>query len=90
MRGRSPVTIFLEFSNYAVSVLESGDQLDVIYTDIRKVFDRLNHAILLQKLHNILYMYSSLLNWIQTYLHKRKQYIRISGWESLTFWSTSG
>ena len=43
------VLCLFEFFNYSISVLESGEQLDVIYTDIRKVFDRLNHSILLKK-----------------------------------------
>ena len=44
--GRSTVTNLLEFTNHATSVLESGDQLDVMYTDIRKAFDWLHQCIL--------------------------------------------
>ena len=47
MSGRSTVTNLLEFSNYSISVLESDEPQDVIHTDIRKTFDRLNHSILL-------------------------------------------
>ena len=89
MKGRSTVTNLLEFSNYAISVIEGGDQLDVVYTDIRKAFDRLRHSILLQKLYDI-GIHSSLLNWIRTYLHSRYQYVRILGCESQSFIVKSG
>ena len=89
MSGRSTVTNLLEFSNCAISVLESGEQLDVVYTDIRKAFDRLNHSILLKKLNSI-GVYASLLSWIRSYLQNRSQYARIFGWESHTFTVHSG
>ena len=89
MSGRSTVTKLLEFSNYSISVLESGEQLNVIYTDIRKAFDMLNHSILLKKLYGI-GVHSFMLSWIATYLRNRNQYVKISGWESLTFAVHSG
>ena len=79
----------VSFLIYAISVFESGEQLDAIYTDIRKAFDRLHQSILLRKL-NDLGVYSSLLNWIKTYFYKRSQYVRISGWDSHIFIVQSG
>lgn len=76
MKGRSTSTNLVEFSNYAIVTIEDGSQLDVIYTDFQKAFDRLLHSKLLSKL-NKFGVHSSLLNWISTYLFERKQCVKI-------------
>lgn len=35
-QGRSGLTNYMEFTNNAVNVIESGAQADVVYTGIRK------------------------------------------------------
>ena len=49
MKSRSTSTNLLEFVNFTIGVIEEGDQVDVIYTDICKAFDRLLHSVLLKK-----------------------------------------
>lgn len=39
--------------SYATKVMESKHQLDVIYTDFQKAFDRAKHSILLYKLKKL-------------------------------------
>ena len=53
-------------------------QIDVIYTDIDKAFDTVNHSLLLNKLQH-LGIHSALLAWIQSYLSDRKQFVKLSG-----------
>jgi hypothetical protein len=44
--GRSTVTSLVEFSNFVLSKMEDGLQVDAVYTDFSKVFDRVNHGLL--------------------------------------------
>lgn len=50
MMGRSnSINLFL-YHDYLNSAIENGSQVDAIYTDFRKAFDSVDHAILLSKL----------------------------------------
>ncbi|CAG9120906.1 unnamed protein product [Plutella xylostella] len=57
--------------------MERGGQVDVIYTDFEKAFDRVDHAILLQKLQQ-LGIHGDLLRWVKSYLSNRSQAVRYS------------
>lgn len=70
-------------------MVESGGQVDVIYTDFSKAFDRVCHSYLINKLSRI-GIHSTLLNWIESYLRGRKQYVDLSGWRSRQFDVPSG
>lgn len=43
IKGRSTSTNLLEFTHKAITTIEKGYQMDAIYTDIAKAFDRVNH-----------------------------------------------
>lgn len=87
--GRSTTTNLLEFSNIAIGVLESGAQVDVVYTDFSKAFDRVHHKFLVAKLSELGF-HSSILQWLQSYLIGRYQYIKINGFNSSSFKVHSG
>ena len=53
MKSRSTCTNLLEFVNFSVGKIEEGNQVDVIYNDISKAFDKLLHSVLVRKLHRI-------------------------------------
>ena len=89
MPGRSTTTNLVEFVNGAVRAVESGDQVDVVYTDVRKAFDRVSHRHLVSKLREM-GIHSSLLQWISSYLQGRTQYVKIDGWKSRSFEAKSG
>ena len=89
MKGRLTCTNLLEFVNFSIGKIEEGDQVDVIYTDISKAFDRLLHSVLVRKLHRI-GVHSAMLSWIQSYLSDREQFVRVSGWISDSIKVTSG
>lgn len=89
VKGRSTTTNLLEFVNAANSTLSDGLQIDAIYTDFSKAFDKVNHAVLLNKLNKI-GIHSSLLNWISSYLQGRYQYVKLSDCISELFLVTSG
>jgi hypothetical protein len=89
LKGRSTSTNLVEFANHAISVVESRSQLDAIYTDIRKAFDRVRHNVLLKKL-NGMGLHSDMLGWLESYLRDRRQYVKVLGWKSRSFSVGSG
>ena len=61
--------------------LDDGLQVDVVFLDFAKAFDRGSHEILLQKLCNF-GISSTLLNWCKDYLTNREQRVVIEGQSS--------
>ena len=47
-KGRSTATNLGIFQNYLFDGVESGFQVDVIYTDLTKAFDRVYHSLLIE------------------------------------------
>lgn len=76
-RGRSTVSNLVEFAKRATEVIESNAQLDVIYTDFSKAFDSINHFIVLQKLKSF-GINDNLINWLESYLTGRVQFVAIN------------
>ena len=75
-KNRSTATNLAVFQDYLVNSVENGKQVDVIYTDLTKAFDRVSHSLLIGKL-SALGITGSYLQWISSYLHDRKQCVRI-------------
>lgn len=78
---RSTITNLLNFTNFVSEALESKKQVDVVYTDFTKAFDRVNHDVLLLKLHNLGFTYQSLA-LVTSYLSSRYQFVDYQGFES--------
>jgi len=51
--------------------LESGGQIDAVYTDFEKAFDKVPHKRLLSKLHSC-EISDSMINWMKDFLAARK------------------
>lgn len=89
MQGRSTTTNLFCITQYISESVDSGGQVDVIYTDFSKAFDRLDHSILLFKLKQ--YGFSDkLADLFTSYLHCRRQYVEYRGFRSDEFIATSG
>lgn len=71
-RGKSTASNLVEFTNFCTSNLEQGKQVDCIYTDFSKAFDRLNHQLLLYKL-KLLGFPPLFVGWLSSYLSNRSQ-----------------
>lgn len=71
-KGYSTITNLLEFTSLVNRGFLNKKQTDVVYTDFSKAFDKVNHLLLIKKLHLMGFSRNSL-NWIQSYLTNRKQ-----------------
>ena len=69
--------------------LECGGQIDAVYTDFEKAFDKVPHKRLLSKLHSY-EISDSIINWIKDFLASRKYRVKVNG--SYSSWAevTSG
>ncbi|CAB4017279.1 Hypothetical predicted protein, partial [Paramuricea clavata] len=82
MKGRSTVTQLVEVYDDIVNSVASGKEVDVLYLDLAKAFDKVPHNLLLLKLqlHGIT---DPLLLWMQSYLSDRKQRVVLMSWRVL-------
>lgn len=76
MSARSCTTNTVDFSSYIIRSLDAGAQVDALFTDMTKAFDRVSHTRLIRKLANI-GLGASTLRWIWSYLRNRRQRVRI-------------
>lgn len=89
VENRSTTTNLCCFSQFATEILDQRGQVDVIYTDFSKAFDRVDHGILLTKLHSAGFSIP-LLSLIKSYLTERNLFVSYSGYKSTSFNPTSG
>lgn len=69
--------------------MDNMTQVDAMYTDFCKAFDKVNHYILIKKLI-VVGIHGCLLRWIISYIRKRSQAVSINGFLSKFFNATSG
>ena len=89
IRNRSTSLQLLQIMDKWTEYLEYGGQVDVIYSDFEKAFDKIPHKRLISKL--ISYGFNTtLINWIQDFLKSRKFRVRVNSSFSLWDAVTSG
>ncbi|KAI1524765.1 reverse transcriptase, partial [Pyrenophora tritici-repentis] len=89
MKSRSTASNLTEFVYYAQRGINSGAQVDVLYTDFSKAFDRVNHKRLILKLRSF-NLPDNLLAWLESYLSNRTQFVKYGASESNEFIVSSG
>lgn len=81
LSGRSTVSNLVAFTEDVTSGMQSGGQVDAVYTDYTKAFDRIDHIILLNKLHSA-GIHGDLLRWFGSYVEQRSQTVVLNGFSS--------
>lgn len=89
IKGRSLETNLISFLDDLYEGIECRSQIDVVYTDFKKAFDKVNHSVLLRRLAEV-GVCGSLFRWAKSYILKRSQFVCINGQKSRQFFSTSG
>lgn len=88
-KGRSTATNLMAFSEFLHRHLDDHGQVDVVYTDFEKAFDKVSHSVLFQKLRNA-GIHGNLLRWIISYILNRTQIVKIGSSMSKNIFVTSG
>jgi hypothetical protein len=86
---RSTETNLCELMHRVTTAMHEGHQVDVIYTDYSKAFDKISHPLLLSRLNEV-GIHGDLLRWLQSYLRDRSQAVTIKGFCSSFVPVTSG
>lgn len=89
MGGRSTTIQLMKLLDEWTEAIDRGEEVDVIYTDFEKAFDRVPHNKLIEKL--IGYGVNvNLIEWIKEFLKDRTSSVRVNGSLSDCFDVTSG
>ncbi|CAH2216375.1 jg3180 [Pararge aegeria aegeria] len=85
----STVSNLTEYTTQIIDNIDKGYQVDAIYMDVSKAFDRVDHMILISKLYDA-GIQGTLLSWLSSYLSCRQQKVVVCGYESDPFRVPSG
>ena len=80
-KNNSTVYALIEITEMIRKTIDSRKYGCGIFIDLRKAFDTVNHEILLMKMENY-GIRGNMLNWFQSYLSNRKQYVNINNMSS--------
>ena len=76
-RNRSCLSQLLEHHDEVLKMMEQGENIDVIYADFAKAYDKIDHFKMLEKMKNLFGIGGKIGNWIKNFLHNRKQKVLI-------------
>ncbi|XP_022175090.1 uncharacterized protein LOC111037044 [Myzus persicae] len=74
--GRSTTNCDAIFTSYVIDAFSNRSQVDVIYTDFAKAFDRVSHKALLEVLRTTGFG-EPLISWFESYVTGRKKFPKI-------------
>ena len=77
--GRSTDTNLCCFTQFVSDSIDRGFQVDVIYTDFSRAFDRMSHSGLLLRLERLGFCESAM-SVMRSYLHNRHSYVFFNGY----------
>lgn len=79
---RSTSTNLMSYVEKLLSYMGTGAEIDAIYNDLSKAFDRVDHNILLHKLKHQFNIDGPLLKWLESYLKDRRLKVVVNGFQS--------
>ena len=80
-QGRSCLSQLLAQYDKIVSLMEKGLNVDTVYLDFSKAFDKVDHLIVIEKL-SLLGIGGKILKWIKSFLLNRRQCVITNGFSS--------
>lgn len=81
LKKRSTTTNLLIANEIITEGMDNRQQIDIVYTDYSKCFDRIDHSTLLLKLSNI-GIHGDLFRWFSSYIDRRSQAVVLNGYKS--------
>lgn len=81
MPNRSTLTQLLQHIDSILEILETNGNADIMFLDMAKAFDKVNHRILLHKLENMK-ITGKIHAWIKSFLTARNQQVVVNGFKS--------
>lgn len=78
-KKRSVDTNMMTFAEHLSQALDDNSQVDVVYTDFSRAFDKINHDLLIKKLTRA-GVHGNLLRWIKSYITNRSQAVCVKGY----------
>lgn len=79
--GKSTVTNLVQYTSFIRCQLAKNYQIDAIYTDFSKAFEKVDHKLLALKLERY-GIKGRVLNWIVSYLSNRQQIVKFQDLKS--------
>ena len=76
-KRKSTEHVILDLYSNITQVIEKQEKVYIIFLDFAKAFDTVNHEILLAKLQYY-GIRGSTLKWFESYLHNRRQFVKLS------------
>ena len=89
MADRSTITNLVSVTHFIANTMDHGGQTNIIYTDLSKAFDRLDHGLLLQKFSDF-GVSLDFLSFFESYLVNRTLNMKYHGFSSIEVLATSG
>ena len=80
-KKRSCMTQLISHIEQIYQALNNDNEVDVIYLDFAKAFDKVDHQVLMAKLHHY-GIHGKVLEWIRQFLVDRKQAVVVEGHKS--------
>ena len=77
-KQRSCLTQLIAYTNFVHDHIANNVQVDAIYLDYAKAFDKIDHCFLLQKLRQYGFP-KAYVKWIESFLTGRKQFVYLNG-----------
>ncbi|RVE55239.1 hypothetical protein evm_000137 [Chilo suppressalis] len=88
-KNKSTATNLVSYVNELTKSIDSGVEIDSIYTDFSSAFDKVDHNILFMKLKRY-GIHGPLLLWLRSYLEHRLLRVVVNGYKSKPFLTSSG
>ncbi|KAL9705438.1 hypothetical protein quinque_008956 [Culex quinquefasciatus] len=89
MKQRSTTSNLMAYTNWIIRRIEKRQQVDAVYIDFAKAFDRVPHKLTIAKL-TALGLPDWVTRWLNSYLVNRSAYVKIAGTLSTCYEIPSG